>query len=208
LALWSLGLAAFLHRSARPLPLSRRLWVAAFFLTAVGALTGAARHALFEETSSLERHRLWSATYLVLGLANLAFLAGLLRAVPRGPWVRLALAVLCVRAAAFSALLLAAPSHGLVIADFALSLAMILALTLVLLVKRDDGGGWLLAGLAVSAAGALVQALRLGPLGIFNHNDLFHVIQMGGLWLFYRAGRRFWDAGPAPVASGGEPLDG
>jgi 4-amino-4-deoxy-L-arabinose transferase-like glycosyltransferase len=121
LAAVAVVLAALLRRSARPLPRSRALWVAAFLLTAVAATAGAARHALFEETASAARRQLWSATYLALGLTNLLFVAG--------------------------------------------------------------------------PVGALVQVLRVGPLGPFNHNDLFHVVQMVGLWLFYRAGRLFRDRG-------------
>jgi hypothetical protein len=128
----------------------------------------------------------------VLGVANLAFLAGLARAVLPARFQRTVLGVLVARDALYSVLLVAAPSARLVIGDFALSLAAILALALYsLLVTREGAGGWLLAGLAVSAGGALVQGLPMGPLGIFNHDDIFHVVQMGGLWLFYRAALHF-----------------
>jgi hypothetical protein len=157
------------------------------------------RHALFEETASAARSRLWLATYLVLGVANLAFLAGLACAVLPARFRRTVLGVLVARDALYSALLLVAPSARLVIGDFALSLAAILALALrSLLVTREGASGWLLAGLAVSAAGALVQGLGMGPLGIFNHNDIFHVVQMAGLWLFYRAALLFREPDALP----------
>jgi len=38
---------------------------------------------------------------------------------------------------------------------------------------------------------ALVQAFRLAPHPQFNHNDLFHVVQMGALYLLYRGGMLF-----------------
>ena len=44
---------------------------------------------------------------------------------------------------------------------------------------------------AVSLAGALVQASGIDLHPHFNHNDLFHVIEIGGLYCFYRAGRSF-----------------
>jgi hypothetical protein len=91
-----------------------------------------------------------------------------------------------------------------VIADGVLSLVLILCLSLYSFRTTQEGPGvWLLAGLGLSAVGALVQALRIGPLGAFNHNDLFHVIQMGGLWLFYQAGVRFGD--PAPHGGSESP---
>jgi predicted membrane channel-forming protein YqfA (hemolysin III family) len=187
-------LAALLRRSARPLPRSRGLWVAAFLLSAVAAIAGAWRHALFEETASVARRQLWLTTYLALGFTNLAFLAGLVRALLPRSRQRLALAALVVRCAVYSALLLIVPAPRLVIADAGVSLGLILAFSLYsLLATREGAGSWLLAGLGLSAAGALVQVLRIGPLGPFNHNDLFHLVQMGGLWLFYRAGLRFRD---------------
>jgi hypothetical protein len=192
LAVETLVLAFLLGRSAPPLPWSRRLWVAAFVLTAVAATAGAARHALFEATASGTRRLLWSATYLALGLANLAFLGGLAYAVLLGRWARVVLAALAARCAVYSVLLVAMPSPRLVVADSVLSLVLILGLSLYSLRTVPRGPGpWLLAGLGISAAGALVQVLRLGPVGIFNHNDLFHVVQMGGLWLFHRAALRF-----------------
>jgi hypothetical protein len=196
LAAVAVVLAALLRRSARPLPRSRALWVAAFLLTAVAATAGAARHALFEETASAARRQLWSATYLALGLTNLLFVAGLVGALLPVSAHRLGLALLVARCVLYSALLLVVPSPRLVIADAAVTISMILVLSLhSFRAARDGAGSWLLAGLGVSAAGALVQVLRVGPLGPFNHNDLFHVVQMVGLWLFYRAGRLFRDRG-------------
>lgn len=194
LAAVAVVLAVLLRRSAHPLPRSRALWVAAFLLTAVAASAGAWRHALFEATASLARRQLWLTTYLALGLTNLAFLAGLVRALLPGSAQRLALTALVVRCALFSALLLILPSPRLVIADSVISIVLILALSLYSLrTARDGASSWLLAGLGVSAAGALLQVLRVGPVGPFNHNDLFHVVQMGGLWLFYKAGGLFRD---------------
>jgi hypothetical protein len=43
-------------------------------------------------------------------------------------------------------------------------------------------------GVLVSLVAGLVQARRVGLHRHFNHNDLFHVIQMVGLYLYYRGG--------------------
>jgi hypothetical protein len=48
--------------------------------------------------------------------------------------------------------------------------------------------GWLIAGVLVSLVAAIVQARRLAPHRHFNHNDLYHVIQMAALYAFYRGG--------------------
>jgi len=46
-----------------------------------------------------------------------------------------------------------------------------------------------LASLATSVLGAGIQAAGLAPHPSFNHNDLFHVVQMGSLLLLARGAR-------------------
>ena len=47
---------------------------------------------------------------------------------------------------------------------------------------------WLVAGVLISTFGGLVQSRRVAIHRHFNHNDLFHVIQMVALYLFFRGG--------------------
>ena len=47
---------------------------------------------------------------------------------------------------------------------------------------------WLITGVLVSLVAAIVQARRLALHRHFNHNDLYHVIQMAALYAFYRGG--------------------
>jgi hypothetical protein len=46
--------------------------------------------------------------------------------------------------------------------------------------------GWMLAGVAVSVLAGGVQASGLRLHEHFNHNDLYHVVQIAALFLFYR----------------------
>jgi uncharacterized protein DUF6962 len=53
--------------------------------------------------------------------------------------------------------------------------------------KRGPSAPWVFAGVAASAAGAAIEAIRpdvpaLGP------DAIYHLIQIGGMVLFYRAG--------------------
>ena len=50
------------------------------------------------------------------------------------------------------------------------------------------GASWLIAGVAVSLVAGVVQARKLALHRQFNHNDLFHLIQMVALYMFYRGG--------------------
>nr|AGO87774.1 hypothetical protein [uncultured bacterium L413009-K18] len=43
-------------------------------------------------------------------------------------------------------------------------------------------------GLLVCLAGTVVQVMKISVHEKFNHNDLFHAIQMLGMFLMYRGG--------------------
>jgi hypothetical protein len=59
-----------------------------------------------------------------------------------------------------------------------------LAIVAVLHLRRFNG--WMLAGVGVSVAAALAQAGGVALHRHFNHNDLYHVIQIAAMVLFYR----------------------
>jgi hypothetical protein len=68
--------------------------------------------------------------------------------------------------------------------------------------------GWILAGVAVCVVAALVQASGFALHRHFNHNDLYHLIQIAAMALLYRGARRLRDATaptPAPPAAERQP---
>jgi hypothetical protein len=75
-----------------------------------------------------------------------------------------------------------------VVADTAIAFALVAALHL------WKWNGAILAGVAVSLVAALVQASGFALHQHFNHNDLYHVIQVGAMLLFYRGARGLKDA--------------
>jgi hypothetical protein len=53
--------------------------------------------------------------------------------------------------------------------------------------RREDGTvKWLIIGLSITGAGALVQQTGFRRGLDFNHNDVYHVIQIGGLYFLHR----------------------
>jgi hypothetical protein len=59
--------------------------------------------------------------------------------------------------------------------------------------EKNTSAPWLAAKVIVSLIGAGVQVRKVAPHTFFNHNDLYHVIQMGALKLFYRGARKISD---------------
>jgi peptidoglycan/LPS O-acetylase OafA/YrhL len=61
--------------------------------------------------------------------------------------------------------------------------------------RHDQRAKWLISGVLVSYIGAVVQQSGISLHEQFNHNDLYHVIQLAGLCLFYIGARRLEDMG-------------
>jgi hypothetical protein len=49
---------------------------------------------------------------------------------------------------------------------------------------------WLKRGLLISAAGFAIQKIGLDIHAHFNHNDIYHVIQIAGFWCLYEGAKR------------------
>jgi hypothetical protein len=49
-----------------------------------------------------------------------------------------------------------------------------------------ESAKWILSGVAVSVLSAAIQRSGYDVHVHFNHNDLYHVVQIAGLYLFYR----------------------
>lgn len=55
---------------------------------------------------------------------------------------------------------------------------------------RRSGRRWLVVGCGITAVGLTLLVQKVSFHQHFNHNDLYHVVQMGGLYGVYRGGRR------------------
>jgi len=68
-------------------------------------------------------------------------------------------------------------------------------------VQRKDGTvQWLVSGVLVTLIGAAVQWLRLPLSQSLDHNGVYHLIQIVGLYLFYRCARTVHDRPALPLA--------
>ncbi|HEV2430035.1 MAG TPA: hypothetical protein VGT43_00820 [Burkholderiales bacterium] len=161
---------------------SRTLWALAFAAVALAAFLGGTWHGF------LQGDLLWKATLLAAGGASFAMLAGsafvVLSGVPRAVLLVLA----GVKFLVYAAVVLTRGEFIFVVIDSGIAFALVAALHLWRL------NAWIVAGVAVSVLGALVQASGLAPHRHFNHNDLYHVIQVAAMFLLYRGARRLTDS--------------
>ncbi len=161
---------------------SRRWWTIAFGALALGALLGGTWHGF------LQSGLLWKATVLTLGAASFAMLAGSAFAVLSGPPRTMVLVLASVKFLVYAAVMLVRDEFIFVVVDTGVTFAAVAALHL------WKWSAWIVAGVALSVLGALVQASGLAPHRHFNHNDLYHVIQVAAMFLYYRGARRLTDS--------------
>jgi hypothetical protein len=61
-------------------------------------------------------------------------------------------------------------------------------------IRKEDGSlKWLLAGIAITLVGLAIQSTDFRHSENFNHNDLFHVVQIGAYYCFFRFARMLRD---------------
>jgi hypothetical protein len=146
-----------------------RFWALAFFALGLGALLGGTWHGFWQ--SDL----LWKATTLSTGKLR----AGLM-------------AFAVVKLFAYAAWMLQHDDFIWVVTDTAS------ALLVVAILHAWRFNGWILLGVAVSILAGLAQASGFALHQRFNHNDLYHVLQIAAMFLFYRGVRAYATDGRRP----------
>jgi hypothetical protein len=63
---------------------------------------------------------------------------------------------------------------------------------------RRQNGNWIVAAVALTVIGLGVQISGFRSHQHFNHNDIFHIIQIGAMYLFFRATRHLQDRAYSP----------
>jgi hypothetical protein len=165
------------------------LWGGVFVCTALASLLGGASHGFVHVLSPSTNGALWRATLFATGVGSACLLGAAAFAGTSGWLQRILLAVVIVKLVAYVWWMASHNDFIFVIVDYGTALA---ATMIVAWLSRTGGMAaavpWLNAGAAVAVVAALIQALKLAPHPQFNHNDLFHVVQMGASYLLYRGG--------------------
>lgn len=157
-----------------------------FAALAVSAAAGGTYHGFALELSAGTLDALWKVTTWSVGVFGFCIVAGAAVAYTRGPARFALVAAAGAVLVAYLAWMLTHDEFRFVIYDTAFAMLLLAALSLYAYRAGARGAGWLLAGIAVSAAAAGVQYLRIALHPSFNHNDLYHVVQTAAMYLFYR----------------------
>jgi len=168
---------------------ARDLWALSFAATAAAAVVGGVVHGFALHLDPATKQRLWKVTQYLMGITGLAILAAAVVAFtgPRvRPWL---LAAALAKFAAYVTTVSRRDDYSIVVLDYGASMLALAALAAVAWARTGAAAApWLVAGVAVSAVAAAVQVRKIAPHPRFNHNDLYHVIQIVALYLFFRGG--------------------
>jgi hypothetical protein len=167
-----------------------RGWLgAAMLATGIAALIGALAHGTDPATHAALRERFWRGALYATGLIGAASVAAVAFFAARGGARTAILAFAAIKLVVFIVRVTRRPEFSVAATDYGGALAIMLVGAALTAVRHGAPGmTWLIAGVLVSLVAGIVQARRLALHRQFNHNDLYHVIQMVALCAFYRGG--------------------
>jgi hypothetical protein len=166
---------------------SARLWGLGFVLTAVAALAGGTAHGFVLYLSEIAQAVIWKITVYCIGLTSLAMLSGTIVATTSGKLRKTLLTVAVVKFILYAIWMSGHDAFRYVILDYGPAMLLIVILQTVAFFRAGVmSGPWIVGGILVSfiAAGVQLSGVKLHT--HFNHNDLYHVIQMAAMYLIYR----------------------
>ena len=166
-----------------------RLWAAAFVMTAMAACVGGTYHGFIQWMPGLAGRALWKATLVATGIGSACLLAAAVTAATAGPLRHALMGLVVVKLVVYIWTIATKDAFVLVIADYGTAMvAVLLAAWFIRPTGLTPAAWWITAGVAVAVVAGVIQWARVAPHVHFNHNDLFHVVQMASLYLLYRGG--------------------
>ncbi|CAN5211482.1 hypothetical protein BH18GEM1_BH18GEM1_16950 [soil metagenome] len=166
-----------------------RWWAGGFFAVATAAAAGGTVHGFRSWLGSDGEAALWTASLWAIGLFAFCALSTAAAAGAR-PRNRVPLqAAAAILLAAYLGWTWTHDEFRSAIAAYGLAMVLLVAQQAYSWARwRAPAAPWILAGVAVAMIGSVVQQTGLSLHEHLNHNDLYHVLQIGAGGLFYRGG--------------------
>jgi hypothetical protein len=167
----------------------RKAWGTGYFFISFALLLGGTNHGFAPYLSSGTMSLVWTIAYYAAGLSMALLVAGTVASsVPARSWRNVFHGLNALGFLVYSTwVTISDDSYRWVIIISIVSfgaIALIQGWTYV--TRESKSAKWLIAGVFVSFLSAAVQQSGIDLHVYFNHNDLYHVVQMIGLYLLYR----------------------
>jgi hypothetical protein len=170
------------------------LWAWGFTFFGMASLLGGTYHGFSQMLSEAVSLGLWKATVYAIGFASFCLLTGTLFACVLQPLRRYLLLIAALQLTLYAIWMISHDDFRYVIYNYVPSMTTILLLQAYAYIASDaQSAPWIIGGILITFMAAVVQASGVSLHRDFNHNDLYHVIQMGGFYLLFRGARLLVD---------------
>ncbi len=178
-----------LGRRVRETPI--QLWGWALLVTAVGAVAGGTYHGFARHVGPETMAALWKVTVYSIGAAAFLMLAAALFSTLPRRVARWGFGLAVAKFLFYLGWMAAHEDFRYVVYDYVPNMMAVLLLhSFRIYARRDAASRWIVTGVVVSFIGAGIQQSGWTLHAHFNHNDLFHVVQMAAMYSFYRGARQ------------------
>ena len=159
------------------------------FATSLAAALGAIAHGIDPRVDPALRQRMGRGAMYMTGFIGAATVMSVAFFAARGSARSAILLFVAAKLAWYMLAIARRPEFRVAVADYGGALAILCAGAAYAWVRwSEPGAPWLIAAVLVSLIGGVIQARRVSLHRHFNHNDLYHLIQIVALYLFYRGG--------------------
>lgn len=165
---------------------SAKSWVGVFATIGVAALCGAIHHGFKLHLPPTIYQSLKVTVLLCLNVTAALLGRSLINftLLPSNKLRRPLLSIVYLKLLGFVFLGLSQPKFIVGLLDYAST--FVVALIVYFIRRKEAGPKFMFYGVVVSFVAASIQAFKLAPSLSFNHNDLYHVVQMFGMYLFFK----------------------
>lgn len=162
-----------------------RLWGLAFAATATAAMVGGTCHGFTAYLPYPLALALWKIVMASIGLASsFMLLATVVSTVAKSMRLWLGMAI-GLKLALYLGWLTTHTNFAVAVIDYLLAMAMVFVLHLLAYSWGETKAGWMIGGIMVSGLAASVLLTQFTEYGL-SSNDVYHLIQLVALYLFYR----------------------
>ncbi len=194
---WTFYLAfKLIHKGMRVSQRSIILWGLSFVATGIAALIGGTSHGFALYFGTMTKAVIWTATLISIGFASLFLLSSAIITTFKKPLRDWLIAATALKFILFAVWIVSHSEFKYVIYDYVPAMIGVLTVQVYGKYSRGDkSAAWIILGILVSFGAAAIQQSGFTLHEHFNHNDLYHVIQMGAIYMLYKGGILLLDAG-------------
>lgn len=184
----SVLLAWLLQRSRGDTPnISRALWTWSLVAIGLAALFGGTHHGFSLIIPEELNNYLWKTAIITVGFVSCLVVVGTAYASISKPWRNILVSISLAQLLIYVVWISSHDEFIYVILNYVPSMILVFILQAISFRQRRTGSElFIMSGIVVSFIGAGVQQSGFALHQHFNHNDIYHLIQMVGIYLFYR----------------------